>query len=99
MRRFVGCTRRPMVGEAVEAGDSTQVQGLSAVFNYPRPSSPWRIENWVYLPPPHRCCWHWRRDSYLEQLWGEDSERSPCKILPGTEMSLNNSAPGTAWSL
>lgn len=58
MWRFVSCTSKRMVGEAVEAGDSRQVQGLSAVFNYPHPSSPWRMENWVYLPPPHCCCWH-----------------------------------------
>lgn len=56
--RFVSCTSKRMVGEVVEAGDSRQVQGLSAVFNYPHPSSPWRMENWVYLPPPHCCCWH-----------------------------------------
>lgn len=54
----VGRTGNPRVGEAADAGDSKQVQGLCAVFNYPHPSSPWRTADRVHLPPPHRCCWH-----------------------------------------
>lgn len=99
VRQLVSCTKKAMEGEAVEGSDSTQVRGLSAVFNYPHPSSPWRVENWVYLPPPPCCCWQGKCDLHLERLWGKDSEWSLYTILPGTEMSLNNSAPGSSGSL